>query len=265
MLEKVDLTRTLSREDYKRLMPPLQRRLFMLQRACKEAKLATIIVFEGWDSAGKGTAIRKLTSRMDPRVFSLHAIREPRTYEKQMPWMWRYWSKIPNWGEMAIFDRSWYGRVLIQRIEGLVTETEWRQGYRDINEFERALADDRYMLIKFFLHISKKEQGKRLTKMEKDALTRWKVESEDWEHHKKYDEYRIAVEEMLEFTETESGPWTLIEAAEKRWTRVKIFTSIVNRMEQGLEAAGAAVPELEKIEEAREEDEAPAGDNGNED
>lgn len=248
MLEKVDLTRTLSREEYKRQIPTLQRRLFILQRACKLANLATIIVFEGWDSAGKGTAIRKLTSRMDPRVFSLYAIREPRTYEKQMPWMWRYWSKLPNWGEMAIFDRSWYGRVLIQRVEGLVTETEWRHAYRDINEFERALADDRYMILKFFLHISKKEQGKRLAKMEKDALTRWKVESEDWEHHKKYDDYRMAVEEMLEFTETESGPWTLVEATDKRWTRVKILTSIVNRMESSLEAAGVALPELEIVE-----------------
>ncbi len=251
MLEKVDLTRSVSSEDYKRQIPPLQRRLFLLQRACKEAKLATIIVFEGWDSAGKGTAIRKLTSRMDPRAFSLHAIREPRTYEKQMPWMWRYWSKIPNWGEMAIFDRSWYGRVLIQRIEGLVTETEWRQAYRNINEFERALADDRYMILKFFLHISKKEQGKRLARMEKDALTRWKVESEDWEHHKKYDDYRIAVEEMLEYTETESGPWTLVEAADKRWTRVKIFSSIVHRMELALNAAGLPIPQPETTRRSR--------------
>jgi polyphosphate kinase 2 (PPK2 family) len=150
---------------------------------------------------------------------------------------------------------------LIQRIEGLVTEVEWRQAYRDINEFERALADDRYMVVKFFLHISKKEQGKRLARMEKDKLTRWKVESQDWEHHKKYDQYRIAVEEMLEFTETESGPWTLIEAAEKRWSRVKIFTSIVGRMEKGLEAAGVAIPEME----TSGEDEATDDDNGNED
>ncbi len=243
MLEALDLNSKLSKADYKSRMPALQIRLHQLQRACWEDNLATVVVFEGWDAAGKGTAINKLTQRLEPRGFTLHAIREPRTFETHMPWMWRVWNKIPNWGEVAIFDRSWYGRVLVERVEGLIEKKRWSQAYNDIVSFERALADDRYVIVKFFLHIDKKEQKERFKKLESDSSTAWHVEPEDWEHHKKYDEYLLATEDMLERTESEWGPWTLVEATDRRWSRVKVFDTLIGRMEEGMRKHGHEIPE----------------------
>ncbi len=245
MLEALDLRRKLPKGSYKRLMPRLQDRLHRLQRACWEDKVATVVVFEGWDAAGKGTAVGKLTQRLEPRGFSLHAIQEPRTSELHLPWMWRFWVKLPNWGEIAIFDRSWSGRVLVERVEGLIEEQRWRAAYGDVVSFERALADDRYLITKFFLHISKKEQKQRFRRLESDPATSWHVEPEDWEHHEKYDEYLVAVEEMLERTESEWGPWTLVEATDRRWARVKIFATLIRCMEEGLARHGCVVPEEE--------------------
>ncbi|MDH3744490.1 MAG: hypothetical protein OES47_05240 [Acidobacteriota bacterium] len=252
MLEALDLSRTLTKEKYRKQLPQMQRRLHRLQRACWEAKVATIVVLEGWDAAGKGTAIGKLTQRLEPRGFSLHAIREPRTSETHMPWMWRFWNKVPNWGEIAIFDRSWYGRVMVERVEGLVSKKQWREAYGDIVSFERALSDDRYLVVKFFLHISKQEQKKRFRKLESDPTTSWQVETEDWEHHRKYKKYLVAVEEMLERTESEWGPWTLVEATDRRWTRARIFGTLIRRIEEGLVRHGCEVPEIESWEGADE-------------
>jgi polyphosphate kinase 2 (PPK2 family) len=242
MLEALDLSLETPKADYKRELPALQRRLHRLQRACWETNLATMIVFEGWDAAGKGTTIRKLTQKLEPRNFSLHAIREPRTFETHLPWLWRYWIRVPNWGEMAIFDRSWYGRVLVQRVEGLITEEQWRRGYRDIVFFERTLADDRYLIIKFFLHIAKTEQKRRFEQLSADPMTAWQVEPEDWKHHEEYDDYLLAVEEVLERTETEFGPWTLVEATDKYWTRLKVFKTLIEGMEKHLRSHDYEVP-----------------------
>lgn len=245
MLEALDLSRQLPKPNYKQRMPWLQRRLHRLQRACWEGRVATVVVFEGWDASGKGTAVRKLTQRLEPRGFSMHAIREPRTFERHLPWMWRYWVAVPNWGEIAIFDRSWYGRVLVERVEGLVDKRQWRQAYSDIVAFERALVDDRYLVVKFFLHISKKVQRQRFKKLESDPVTSWQVEAEDWRHHEAYDDYLLAVEEMLERTESECGPWTLVEATDRRWTRIKVLETVICRMEEGLVRHGCEVPEEE--------------------
>ena len=249
MLEALDLNIELPKEKYKQVISPLQHRLFRLQRACWEEDLATLVVFEGWDAAGKGTTIRKLTQKLEPRGFALHAIREPRTAEMQLPWLWRFWLKLPNWGQMAIFDRSWYGRVLVRRVEGLVDERQWRRSYRDIVSFERALVDDRYTLVKFFLHISKEEQRQRFEKLESNPKTAWQVEPEDWEHHENYDEYRMAVEEMLQHTETEWGPWTLIEATNRYWTRVRVLETLIDAMTAHLENFGIEAPQLTAVEE----------------
>lgn len=243
MLEALDLSKSLSKVLYKKQLRRMQNRLHRLQRACWESKVATVVVFEGWDAAGKGTAISKLTQRLEPRGFSLYAIREPRTSELYLPWMWRFWFKLPNWGEMAIFDRSWYGRVLVERIDGLVEERDWRKAYNDIVSFERGLADDRYLVVKFFLHISKEQQKERFETLESDSATGWQVEPEDWQRHKKYDDYLVATEEMLERTENEWGPWTLVEATDRRWVRVKVFETLIRRMEEGLAARGYEVPE----------------------
>jgi polyphosphate kinase 2 (PPK2 family) len=216
--------------------------LYDLEKACWDANLPSMIVFEGWDAAGKGTSVNQLTRRLDPRGFKLYAIQAPRTYETHMPWLWRFWQKVPNYGEMAIFDRSWYGRVLVERVEGFTSEEEWRKAYRDIVDFERTLADDGYVIIKFFLHISKAEQKKRFKKLEKDPLEAWHVQREDWEHHRKYDQYVEAIEEMLERTDTEWGRWTIVEATDRRWARVKIFRTVVDRLEYALEARGHPLP-----------------------
>jgi polyphosphate kinase 2 (PPK2 family) len=257
MLEQVDLTKKLKKKKYKKRKKKLRRRLYDLQKACLDAGIPTMIVFEGWDAAGKGTSINILTQRIDPRGFSLHAIQGARTYEKHMPWLWRFWLKIPNYGEMAIFDRSWYGRVLVERVEEFTPEEKWRKAYRDIVNFERTLSADGYVIVKFFLHISKKEQKKRFKKLEKDPLKAWHVQPEDWEHHKKYDQYVLAIEEMLERTDTEWGRWTIVEATDKRWARIKIFRTIINRMEEALQRRGIPLPgEEQEEEEEGEEDEA---------
>ncbi len=262
MLEALNLSKSLPKSLYKQRLRWMQHRLHRLQRACWEGKVATVVVFEGWDAAGKGTAINKLTQRLEPRGFALHAIREPRTSELYLPWMWRFWVKLPNWGQIAIFDRSWYGRVLVARIEGLVEERAWRKSYGDIVSFERGLADDRYLVVKFFLHISKEQQKERFKRLESDPSTAWHVEPEDWDHHEKYDDYLVATEEMLERTESEWGPWTLVEATDRRWARVKIFETLIRRMEEGLASHGCAVPEDEFPQELSEDDEDDDADNG---
>jgi polyphosphate kinase 2 (PPK2 family) len=243
MLEKVDLNKKLDKGEYKEERNRLRQRLYDLEKACWDADLPSMIVFEGWDAAGKGTSINQLTRRLDPRGFKLYSIQAPRTFETHMPWLWRFWQRVPNYGEMAIFDRSWYGRLLVERVEGFTPEEDWRKAYRDIVDFERTLADDGYVIIKFFLHISKEEQKKRFKKLEKDPLEAWHVQAEDWEHHRKYDEYVLAIEEMLERTDTEWGRWTIVEATDRRWARVKIFRTVVNRLEYALEARGHALPE----------------------
>jgi polyphosphate kinase 2 (PPK2 family) len=242
MLEKIDLNKKLSKIEYKKTMPRLRNRLYDLQKACWDAKVPSVIVFEGWDAAGKGTSINVLTQRLDPRGFKLHAIQGPRTFETHMPWLWRFWLKLPNYGEMGIFDRSWYGRVGVERVEGFTPESQWRRGYRDIVDFERTIADDGYIVVKFFLHISKNEQKKRFKNLEKDPLESWHVQQEDWEHHKKYEDYVIAYEEMFERTDTEWGPWTIVEGTDRRWARVKFFSTIIFRLEEGLKERGLPIP-----------------------
>jgi len=258
MLEKIDLTRKLSKQEYKSLIPRLQRRLYDLEKACWDARISSIIVFEGWDAAGKGTSINLLTSRLDPRGFKLYPIQAPRTFETHLPWLWRFWQKLPNYGEMAIFDRSWYGRVLVERVEGLTPAEEWSKGYRDIVDFERTLTDDGYVIIKFWLHISKKEQKQRFKILEKDPLKSWHVQPEDWEHYLKYGEYLVAVEEMLERTDTEWGPWTIVEATDKRWARVKIFQTLIQPLEETLKERGFELPAQRPLPEPESGAEPPA-------
>lgn len=247
MLEKVDLAKGLSKQAYKTTLPALQDRLYDLQKACWDANIPSVILFEGWDASGKGTTINLLTQRLDPRGFKLYAIQAPRTYETHMPWLWRFWLKLPNYGQMAIFDRSWYGRVLVERVEGLTPKAEWRNGYRDIVDFERTIADDGYAIVKFFLHISQKEQKKRFKKLEKDPLKSWHIQPEDWEHHAKYDKYVVAIEEMLERTDTEWGRWTIVEATDRRWARVKVYETIVHRLEEALQERGLSLPQREEV------------------
>jgi polyphosphate kinase 2 (PPK2 family) len=262
MLETIDLGKTIDKKEFKRIFPELQDRLYNVQKASWDANVPVVILFEGWDAAGKGTSIQALTSPLDPRGFKLYPIRAARTYEKKRPWLWRFWSKLPARGEWAIFDRSWYGRVLVERMENLIPETDWRRGYRDIVDFERAIADDGTFIIKFFLHISKQEQKRRFEKLIKDPLSAWHVTPEDWEHHRRYEDWFEAYEAMFEHTETEWGPWTIVEATDRRFTHLKIFQTIIQTLEEKLDVVyepppadqeqpeGAGEPVMEAEEES---------------
>lgn len=251
MLENVNLKRKISDEDYDRLLPGLQRRVFDLEKTCWDNKISSLIVFEGWDAAGKGSTIATLTQRLDPRGFKLHSIAPARSFEQSRPWLWRFWLRVPAAGEMAIFDQSWYMRVLGERVEGGIPETEWRAAYADINDFERMLAADGTAIVKFFLHISKKEQEKRFQKIEADPLESWRVTKQDWARHKRYDEYLAAAEDMLEFTETAEAPWTIVEATSRRWAKAKILSTIAAVLEERL---GADAPPREAPSDSMAED-----------
>jgi polyphosphate kinase 2 (PPK2 family) len=240
MLEKIDLSQKVKKKDYKAQMPDLRDKLYHLQNEVRKMQVPVMIVFEGWDAAGKTPTIVNLARRLDPRGYKHHAIRPARTSEKKYPWLWRYWQKIPAYGEMAIFDRSWYGRVLVERVEGLVAQDDWNRAYQDIVDFERTLAHDNTVIIKFWLHISKKEQKKRFKKMEQDPLQAWQVTEEDWAHHRNWKQYRIAVEEMLMKTDTEWGPWTIIPATNKRYTRIAVYSTIIHTLEARLNAISDA-------------------------
>lgn len=251
MLENVNLKRKLSAEEYSAVLPGLQRRLYDLEKACWDHKIRSVFVFEGWDAAGKGSCIASITQRLDPRGFKLHTITAPRSFELSRPWLWRFWLLVPDQGEMAIFDQSWYMRVLQERVEQMVPESEWRAAFSDIVDFERMLADDGTIVVKFFLHISRKEQERRFRKLEADPLESWRVTKEDWFRHKKYREYLTATEEMLERTETAEGPWTIIEGTNRRWAKVKILTTIIASLEHRL---GSKAPLRETSEEAAASD-----------
>jgi len=243
MLENVNLKRKLSADEYNRVLPGLQRRIYDLEKACWDNKVSSIVVFEGWDAAGKGTSAATLTQRLDPRGFKLHPIGLPRSFEQSRPWLWRFWLCVPSAGEMAIFDQSWYMRVLQERVEGLVPEKQWRTAYKDIVEFERMLSDNGTAIVKLFLHISRKEQEKRFGKILADPLESWRVTKQDWARHKKYSEYLVAVEEMLELTEAFEAPWNIIEATSRRWAIAQILKTLIVALEQrlGTEAPPRAV------------------------
>jgi polyphosphate kinase 2 (PPK2 family) len=242
MLDKIDLTKALDKKTYKQVMPELSGQLFSIQKASWDAGVPVVILFEGWDAAGKGTSIRKITTSLDPRGYKLYPIRMARTYEKKHPWLWRFWLKTPAEGEWAIFDRSWYGRVMVERVENLIPENEWRRAYREISEFERTLADDGAVIFKFFLHISKKEQKRRFDKITKDPLTAWQVTTEDWGHHRRYNDWLLAYEEAFERTDSEYGPWTIVEATDRRYTWVKIYQTIITALSERLKMPMEPLP-----------------------
>ncbi len=231
MLDQIDLAKSLEKDEYKAIMPELEQRLGLLQREARELNLPMMIVFEGWDAAGKGTMINRLIQTLDPRGFVVHSINAPTEGERLRPFLWRFWIKTPAKGRIAVFDRSWYGRVLVERIDKLVKKADWTRSYQEISSFERQLTNEGTLIIKFFLHISKEEQRKRFEKLEESKTTSWKVNKEDWRHHDQYAEYRDSVEEMLAKTDTSFAPWTVVEAHDKRFATVKVFKTVIDSIE----------------------------------
>jgi len=249
MLETVDLEQNLRKSAYKKQRPRLQQRLYALQIACRDAGIPVIIVFEGWDAAGKDAAMKLMTQKLDPRSFTIHDIQPPRTYETYMPWLWRFWLKIPRYGEMAVFYHSWYERVLTGRVETRLPKQDLHRAYRDIGNFERALADDGYVIIKLFFHISQEEQARRLNALQSDPLSNWRVRPEHWERHNKYDQFVAAIEEMLKRTNAPTAPWDIIPATDAWWARIAVFEAVIRRIEEALQARGQALPPDTYIEE----------------
>ncbi len=243
MFDSVDLGSKLSKKDYRQRLPRLQRRLHQLQRACWSSGLASVLVIEGWNTAGRGAVIRKLTERLEPRGVDVFTTRRARSFESQLPPLWRFWIQLPAYGHMKIFDRSWYGRFLVQHIEGDLSADLWRSRLADIKSFEQTLAEDRYEVVKLFLHIDKDEQRRRLEKLQQDELTSWRVEERDWLRHQKYDQFKARLRDLLKATDTSFAPWSLIAATDKRWARIQVFELAIRRLEQGLEQRDLPVPE----------------------
>ena len=240
MLELVDLKKRIPKAVYKRVFGELETQLGECQRAARAAGVPVVIVFEGWDAAGKGTIINRLTQALDPRGFKVHPISAPDEAERLHPWMWRFWNDLPAGGSFAVFDRSWYGRVLFERVEGLATKRQWREAYEDIEQFERQLADSGVVIVKFWLHIGKKEQRRRFKSLEEDPATKWKVGKTEWKHHRKYDDWLEATEEMLERTGTAYAPWTVVEATQGRYARVKVFETVIQAVQSELDRRASA-------------------------
>jgi polyphosphate kinase 2 (PPK2 family) len=244
MFEQVDLNLSLTKPASKAVLKFGRQRLFELARQVYDDKIPVIIVFEGWDAAGKGTNIRRLTRRLDPRGFKVISTQAPRTHELKMPWLWRFWMQIPRRGQMAIFDRSWYGRVLVERVEGLTPIPDWIRAYEEINQFERTLADDGTVFVKLWLHISKQEQLRRFIYLTQNQEYAWQVTAEDWEHHRKYDEYMAAVRDMVTSTHTAYAPWEIVPATDKNYTTYHIFRTVIRRLEEVLGVSPTEWPDL---------------------
>lgn len=246
MLEQIDLSQSVSKTEYKRQLPLLQANLYDLAHEVFTKKIPVMIVFEGWAASGKGSTINVLAERLDPRGFRVVPILPPRTQETRYPWMWRFWLKIPARGQMVVFDTSWYRRVLIDRLNKAVKRREWEAAYQDIREFEEQLAADGTVIIKFWLHISETEQGRRFKKLLKDKLTAWQVADEDKAQHKKYKKYLESVEEMLARTDAPHAPWTIVEATDRYFTRLKVMQTVIRGLEARLGAAPASSAPAEK-------------------
>jgi AMP-polyphosphate phosphotransferase len=199
-------------------------------------------LFEGWDASGKGGAIRRLAAPLDLRHIRVAQFAAPTPDEKRHHFLWRFWPQLPGWGGMAVFDRTWYGRVLVERVDGFATPEQWERAYDEIVELERTLTAEGMVLIKFFLHISSEEQLERFEKRGDDPLKAWKLTPDDWENRRKRPEYTEAIEDMLARTDHEAAPWDLVEAENKKYARVKIVETVIARIEQGMRAHGIDPP-----------------------
>ncbi len=239
MLELIDLDQKISKEDYEKQFPLLERELGECQRLARAAGVPVLVVFEGWDASGKGTVINRLTQAIDPRGFKVYPIVPPNETEKFHPWMWRFWTKLPAAGDWAIFDCSWYRRVLSDYVEETVGERaadqrEAMQATEDIRQFEQQLADGGAVIVKFWLHISKREQKKRFKQLLASKATAWKIGKAERREHRHYDQWLPAVEEMIMQTNSAAAPWTIVEATQRRFARVAVFRTLVAAIREAL-------------------------------
>jgi len=232
LLRSLDMKRRVEKNRYEKLLEKYQGKLNALTRSKKVRKHSVILVFEGWDAAGKGSSIRRITGALDARQYRIVPIAAPTEDERAQPYLWRFWRHVPNVGGITIFDRSWYGRVLVERVEGFCSQADWMRAYSEINDFEEQLVRNGAILFKFWLHITRDEQLRRFKERQKTSFKRFKITDEDWRNRKKWPDYEAAVCDMVDRTSTDIAPWTIIEAQDKPFARIKLLKTIVDRLEE---------------------------------
>ncbi|MBB4284919.1 polyphosphate:AMP phosphotransferase [Roseospira goensis] len=234
VLDALDMSATLSKGDYRKDLARQQGRVAVLQRKARARGISTVLVFEGWDAAGKGGSIRRLTRALDARQVTVIPVAAPTDEEQAQHYLWRFWRQLGRAGRVLVYDRSWYGRVLVERVEGFAADTEWRRAYAEIRDFEDQLVQHGIVLCKFWLHITKDEQLDRFRRREEIPYKRWKLTDEDWRNRENWHAYTLAVNEMVERTSTHFAPWTLVEANDKRHARVKVVRTVADALEAAL-------------------------------
>lgn len=231
ILDKVDLTQSINNREYIKMLASYQGQLHRLAWAAHQRQCSTVVVLEGWDAAGKGGSIRRITQALDARLYRVISTSAPTDEERAHHYLWRFWRHIPRAGVFTIYDRSWYGRVLVERVEGFAQEHEWKRAYLEINDFEEQLIQCGTIVIKFWIHISKEEQLQRFKEREEIAYKKHKITEEDWRNRNKWDEYAIAINDMVARTSTNFAPWTLVSGNDKRFARLQVLKTVCERLE----------------------------------
>lgn len=234
-LSEVDLSPIVEEEEYKEELKSLQKRLAELHNTIYRKKIPVILCYEGWDAAGKGGNIRRVARPLDPRGFDVMPIASPEPHELNRQYLWRFWTRLPRSGHVCIFDRTWYGRVMVERIEGFCKEDDWKRAYQEINEFERQLTDWGAVVLKFWIHIDQDTQLARFNDRQSTPEKQWKLTEEDWRNREKWPQYEEAVDEMLQKTSTENAPWYIIESNDKKYARIRTLKIIVKALERACE------------------------------
>jgi polyphosphate kinase 2 (PPK2 family) len=240
LFDKVDLTARLDDEEYEARLRSAQRRLLELRLEIgghletPQVGPGLLVVFEGSDAGGKGGAIKRIVEPLDPRHYRVSTFAKPSLDEKRKHFLWRFWKEVPGLGQMALFDRSWYGRVLVERVEGYATKEQWKRAYEEIVQFERSLVLEGVIIVKFWLQISADEQLRRFQSRQKDPLRAWKLTEEDWRNRKKVEQYEHAIEDMFARTNHELAPWHVVSGEQKKWARVVVLETLNQRIEEGI-------------------------------
>ncbi len=235
-LASVDLSPALTDEEYKAELKKLQKRLGELHNIIYRKKIPVILCYEGWDAAGKGGNIRRVARPLDPRGFDVMPIASPEPHELHRQYLWRFWTRLPRSGHFCIFDRTWYGRVMVERLEGFCTEDDWKRAFNEINEFERQLTDWGAVVLKFWIHIDQDTQLERFNDRQNTPEKQWKLTEEDWRNREKWPQYEEAIDEMLQKTSTENAPWFIIESNDKKYARIKTLKIVIDALEKACEA-----------------------------
>ena len=226
--------KTIDDEEYEKELKKLQSKLSELHNRLYRKRIPVIITYEGWDAAGKGGNIKRITGALDPRGYEVHPIASPEPHEKARHYLWRFWTRLPKDGHIAIFDRTWYGRVMVERLEGFCSENDWKRAYNEMNEFEKELSDWGAVIIKFWVQIDKDTQLARFNDRQNNPEKQWKITDEDWRNREKWDQYEEAVNEMLKKTSTAYAPWHILESVDKKYARIKALKIVIKELEKAL-------------------------------